>query len=269
MLQDENFPVMVLLLLMMSSLLLGGRALKSDACRSKTIKYYADKPFTPCINLYAGHDIYFCPVPEPRLCIEPIPSVVKFQSKPHQEREPLKDKTYIWPDDSTIPYANMTRIKSRVTDRTKDSIFPRDCLECWDYAPTSRYWSTFIDSIEEAAGFKFTNGPVRTVLDFGCGSGGFLGEMAVRGVTGICTAREVTNKEGNETYLPYLRTDSGCKGHDSHACIHYFSPTFPIQQLRLRPLQLGAGIRSCNSTVYLYTVCMYVSLLCCFQKNIS
>ena len=199
-----DFSFLTLVSLFVSSFIFNGAVV--DEC--KITKYNADKPFTTCVNVYAGHDIYFednCPIPEPRLCIEPIPQGMKFQLV-NKKRQTLTDKTFTWPDDSTIPFANMTMIKNRKNDRSKHSLVPRDCLECWDYAQTSKYWAMHVNSIEAAVGFKFSEGPVRTVLEFGCGSGGFLGEMAVRGVTGICTAREVTNKYGSETYLPYLRT---------------------------------------------------------------
>eukprot|EP01036_Dinobryon_divergens_P032403 gene32403-41980_t len=81
-----------------------------------------------------------------------------------------------------------------------------DCLWCWNYTYQSALWSKYVNTIEKTVGFTFSNGPVRTLLEFGCGSGGFLGEMAMRGVTGICTAKEIPNGDGSESYLPYLRT---------------------------------------------------------------
>jgi hypothetical protein len=181
---------------------------KKDECISLTKKYKADKPFTPCINLYAGHDLYFaqgCPTPGPRLCIEPIPKGVNFHvmNKVHQLRT---DKALTSPDDSIIPFANMTRIKGRMTEKSPDPKFPMDCLWCWNYTYQTNMWSKYVDTIEKTVGYKFSNSPVRTLLEFGCGSGGFLGEMAVRGVTGICTAKEVPSGDGSESYLPYLRT---------------------------------------------------------------
>jgi hypothetical protein len=181
---------------------------KKDECISLTKKYKADKPFTPCVNLYAGHDLYFaqgCPTPGPRLCIEPIPGGVNFHTlnKVHQLRT---DKALTSPDDSIIPFANMTRIKGRLTEKSPDLKFPMDCLWCWNYTYQSTMWSQYVDTIEKTVGYKFSNSPVRTLLEFGCGSGGFLGEMAVRGVTGICTAKEIPSGDGRERYLPYLRT---------------------------------------------------------------
>jgi SAM-dependent methyltransferase len=49
------------------------------------------------------------------------------------------------------------------------------------------------------SGFKFANGPIRTVIDFGCGVGGFLAAVADRGVLGIGFAR-------NWRKLPFLET---------------------------------------------------------------
>ena len=85
-------------------------------------------------------------------------------------------------------------------------MIPMDCLWCWNYTYQTSLWSKYVDTIEKTVGFTFSKGPIRTVLEFGCGSGGFLGEMAVRGVQGICTAREVARSDGGESYLPYLRT---------------------------------------------------------------
>eukprot|EP01036_Dinobryon_divergens_P029413 gene29413-38507_t len=170
--------------------------------------YPAEKAFAPCVNIYAGHDLYYevsCPVPSPRLCIEPIPQGVNFHVT-NKKREPRTEETFVSPDDSTIPFANMTMITRRIIDQPKEWFIPMDCLKCWNYTDQRIMWSTYVKSIEKTVGFQFLNGPVRTVLEFGCGSGGFLGEMAVRGVTGICTAREVPNAKGSETYLPYLRT---------------------------------------------------------------
>ena len=180
----------------------------TEECTTVSSRYKADKPFTSCLNVYAGHDIYFvknCPIPAPRLCIEPIPEGVNFQVA-NNKRQIRTDEALIFPDDTTIPFVNMTRIKSRITEPPKEWYIPMDCLKCWNYTNQKLMWSTYIDVIEATAGFQFINGPVRNVLDFGCGSGGFLGEMAVRGVTGICTAREITNTKGSESFLPYLRT---------------------------------------------------------------
>ena len=182
---------------------------RKDECFSITKKYKADKPFATCVNLYAGHDLYFtqsCPIPGPRLCIEPIPEGVNFHMT-NKKRQHRTDETLLSPDDSIIPFANMTRIKGRLTATSKDDLkLPMDCLWCWNYTYQSAMWSKYVNTIEKTVGFTFSNSPVRTLLEFGCGSGGFLGEMAVRGVNGICTAKEIPNGDGSESYLPYLRT---------------------------------------------------------------
>eukprot|EP00597_Dinobryon_sp_UTEXLB2267_P005951 CAMPEP_0170079740 /NCGR_PEP_ID=MMETSP0019_2-20121128/16043_1 /TAXON_ID=98059 /ORGANISM="Dinobryon sp., Strain UTEXLB2267" /LENGTH=249 /DNA_ID=CAMNT_0010293343 /DNA_START=251 /DNA_END=1000 /DNA_ORIENTATION=- len=100
----------------------------------------------------------------------------------------------------------MTMITNRISERPTSSEIPMDCLWCWNYTYQTALWSKYVDGIEHTVGFKFSNGPIRTMLEFGCGSGGFLGEMATRGVVGICTAREISNAAGTESYLPYLRT---------------------------------------------------------------
>lgn len=181
---------------------------RDSECSSLTRKFKAEKSFTPCKNIYAGHDIYFsqqsCPIPSPRLCIEPLP-LNKFVSinYAHDERKEVSLRA---PDNELIPFANMTMITSRIRERPSDQRIPMDCLWCWNYTYQTELWSKYVDGIEKTVGIKFSNGPIRTMLEFGCGSGGFLGEMATRGIVGICTAREISNAEGSETYLPYLRT---------------------------------------------------------------
>lgn len=67
----------------------------SPECITMSSRYKKDKPFTSCINVYAGHDIYFvqnCPIPAPRLCIEPIPEGVNFHVA-KMKRQPRTDET--------------------------------------------------------------------------------------------------------------------------------------------------------------------------------
>ena len=92
---------------------------------------------------------------------------------------------------------------------TQDAMYPDfsalaarkagDCVTCWRFEEERVRWSNFLDFIERVSGFKFANGPIRTVIDFGCGVGGFLAAVADRGVLGIGFAR-------NWRKLPFLET---------------------------------------------------------------
>jgi SAM-dependent methyltransferase len=74
-----------------------------------------------------------------------------------------------------------------------------DCVTCWRFSEEQLRWMRFLDFIERTANISFYKGPVRTAIDFGCGSGGFLAALADRGVLGLGFAR-------NWGHLPYLET---------------------------------------------------------------
>ena len=183
-------------------------AVAPSDCSSVTQKYYQEKAFSTCHNLLAGHDVYFapnCPISTPRMCIEPTPP--GFHS--------INDSSYynrshvppFFPDDEKIAFANMTAVRDRINLRGKSKVGKSmDCLKCWDYFKQKDLWSKYVDRIESVIGAKFVGGNIKTVLEFGCGTGGFLAEMATRGVVGICTARDISKDRGETSELPYLRT---------------------------------------------------------------
>jgi len=163
----------------------------------------------------AGHDIYFapnCPVNLPRNCIEPTPSeFTSFESK-HVENTTSEGvtKSFYDANDSRITYSNMTAVRERLHNRIHVSktghAISMDCLKCWEFEKQKELWAKHVDNIERVAGFSFLSGRIRTVLEFGCGTGGFLAEMASRGVHGICTARDKPTEDGLYPELPYLGT---------------------------------------------------------------
>lgn len=192
-------------------------AISSTECRQATAKYYSETAFTVCKNVLAGHDIYFvqnCPIRLPRLCIEPTPpgfsSIVtrKQDNSSNTNKNSLLHSTNLFqPEDGKIAFSNMTALRSRkyLQPEMRTGI-SMDCLKCWDYAEQKKLWSTYVDEIEALVGFSFSTGTVRTVFEFGCGSGGFMAEITSRGLTGICSARDIGTKDGSTSMVPYLRT---------------------------------------------------------------
>eukprot|EP01036_Dinobryon_divergens_P031576 gene31576-41005_t len=185
--------------------------ISAASCASLTKQYYKETPFDTCANLLAGHDIYFtsnCPVSIPRLCVEPIPA--GFQSLNSSAEKSVDKPIHYYPDEKKIAFANITAVKDRINLPKQVAIradISLDCLKCWDYDAQKVLWSTYVDNIETVTGIKFlNNGNIRTVLEFGCGSGGFLAEMFARGVMGICTAKDISKDQGATSQIPYLRT---------------------------------------------------------------
>jgi len=189
----------------------------SDDCEKATKNYYLEKSFSPCRNFMSGHNLYFtseCPINTPRLCIEPTPpGFIPFQNQRTEKNAAVavqSKRSYFDADDSRITFTNMTAVRNRINNRApvSQSLYSisMDCLKCWDYDKQRELWSKYVDNIEKIVGYSFLNGGIRTVLEFGCGTGGFLAEMASRGVNGVCTARDTPNEDGNLPELPYLGT---------------------------------------------------------------
>ena len=180
------------------------------SCASLTNKYYKEKPFSTCTNLLAGHDIYFssnCPVSTPRLCVEPTPEGFQSLNSSFGSEKSVTKPIHYYPNEKNIAFSNMTAVRDRINLHKQDSRVSLDCLKCWNYDAQKDLWAKYVNNIETVTGIKFLNNAnIRTVLEFGCGSGGFLAEMFARGVMGICSAKDISKDGGATSQLPYLRT---------------------------------------------------------------
>ncbi len=200
-----NFLLLFLLLLLFApSLALPGGAgalhTTSNVQDSETCAYanrlHADiKPYELCPDVLTeqtgSHYAAFnkCrPLPH-RLCVSHIPdSFILPRNKEEFRHNPPSENVRL-----SMPGSRFPDFKGFAA-REKE-----DCVTCWRFEEERARWSKFLNFIERMCGFSFNSGPIRTVLDFGCGSGGFLSALADRGVFGLGFAR-------NWEKLPYLET---------------------------------------------------------------
>ena len=75
-----------------------------------------------------------------------------------------------------------------------------DCLKCFRFSLDKQRWVEFLVTLERRGKVSLgESGPIRTALDLGAGTGGFLAALADRGVQGLGFSR-------NWGGLPYLET---------------------------------------------------------------
>lgn len=153
---------------------------------------YNDYDFCPDSMLGAApvHEGSFanCPSFPQRRCVSHTPQFFKVAPNTTAFRHSPPSSNVF--RSASTPYPEFSELAARASG---------DCMSCWQFASERVRWSAFINMVENTIGFKFLNSPVRTVLDFGAGSGGFLSGMLDRGVIGIGFARNWGN-------LPYLET---------------------------------------------------------------
>lgn len=153
---------------------------------------YKDYEFCPETTLgnLPAHEGAFsgCPTFPQRRCVQRTPD--KFIQAPNQTAYRHNPPSANVRRSPNMPYQEFSSLAARKTG---------DCVTCWRFAVERQRWNVFIDMIESKIGVKFAKSAVRTVLDFGAGSGGFLSAMMDRGVIGIGFAR-------NWADLPYLET---------------------------------------------------------------
>ncbi len=152
------------------------------------------EPLSFCPDRTLAHDpvhegsFSMCAPFLPRRCVTRTPA--NYTPPPSQteyRHNPPSDNVY---RSELAPHHTFDQLEHRVTG---------DCITCWRFAIERKRWDHFIDDIEHTIGFPFRNSPIRNVLDFGAGSGGFLSAMMDRGVFGLGFARGWQD-------LPYLET---------------------------------------------------------------
>jgi hypothetical protein len=149
-------------------------------CEKATKNYYEEKSFSICRNFMAGHDLYFtpnCPINSPRNCIVPTPSdYIPFEKQQIKSNASIPPRSFYSANDKRITFSNMTAVRERFHKITSISstgyAISMDCLKCWEYEKQQDLWSKYVDKIERVAGISFSDGGIRTVLEFGCGTGG-------------------------------------------------------------------------------------------------
>lgn len=126
------------------------------------------------------NEVYFSAdsvIPRPRLCVTRLPE----RYTPPRSDVLLQDN---------LPDASLDELQQA-----------KECQRCWNFTHERERWSMYVEKLPGLLG-NITLGPkgeIRTVLEIGCGTGGFLVAMSEKRVNGICLAYE---------NLPFVQTAS-------------------------------------------------------------